>query len=94
MTESGSEVPAMHSFSHARKVQPGKSPARLHLTARQEDVIQTACENGYFDIPKKINLKELADCFDVCPATLCEILQRAERKVISEYVATHRGNVP
>ena len=93
MTESGSEAPAMHSFPHI-KAHTKKSHSRKYLTVRQEEVIEIACENGYFDIPKRTNLKELADHFDVCPATLCEILQRAERKVISEYVATHRGNVP
>ena len=65
--------------------------ARGGLTARQQAVIEAACRGGYFDIPKRINQKQLAESFGVSVSTLCEILQRAEKKVISGYLASKWG---
>jgi predicted DNA binding protein len=58
------------------------------LTAEQEKVLQTAFDLGYYDIPKKIKLDELARRLDVSKATLDVVLRRAQRKV----VASHVGN--
>ena len=55
------------------------------LTGRQEDVIRMALEMGYYDHPKKVNLKELAQRFSISASTLNEILQRGEKKIIGEY---------
>ncbi len=55
------------------------------LTQRQQNIIQQALENGYYDYPKKTNIKELSKLFDISPSTLGEILQRGEKKVIFEY---------
>ena len=58
---------------------------RTLLTFRQEEIIKFAYEQGYYDYPKKANLKHLADHFEISPSTLCEILQRAEKKVVWEH---------
>jgi len=58
---------------------------RSDLTGRQELIIRTASEMGYYDYPKKANLKDVAAIFDVSPSTLAEILKRAERKVIQRH---------
>lgn len=56
------------------------------LTHRQEEIIKLAFEKGYFDFPKKIILKDLAKLFEISPSTLQEILQRGEKKIISQHV--------
>jgi len=55
------------------------------LTGRQEEIIHTAIEKGYYNYPKNITIKELALMFDISPSTLGEIIQRGEKKIISEY---------
>jgi predicted DNA binding protein len=59
------------------------------LTTEQEKVLQTAFDLGYFDIPKKIKLDDLARRLNVSKATLDVVLRRAQRKV----VASHIGNI-
>lgn len=55
------------------------------LTTRQEEIVRVAFEKGYYDFPKKINIKKLARIFDVSPSTLNEILQRGEKKIMRWY---------
>lgn len=55
------------------------------LTKRQEDIINVAFQNGYYDCPKKITIKKLAEMFGVSQSTMGEILQRGERKIISDH---------
>ncbi|HYC12199.1 MAG TPA: helix-turn-helix domain-containing protein [Nitrososphaerales archaeon] len=57
------------------------------LTTRQEQILSIAYELGYFDFPKKLGLKELADRTGVRTSTLGEILRRGQRKVLAEYLA-------
>jgi len=56
------------------------------LTILQDRVIRMAWSLGYYDIPKKITIKEMSDILGIAPATLHEILKRAERKIITKYV--------
>ena len=58
---------------------------RSDITTRQEYVVKTALELGFFDYPKKINLEGLSKRLNVSYVTLAEILRRAERKIISSY---------
>ncbi|MHC1604465.1 MAG: helix-turn-helix domain-containing protein [Candidatus Methanofastidiosia archaeon] len=55
------------------------------LTDRQKEVIEHAFGKGYFDIPRKISLKELSKEFGVSSSNLDEIIKRAERKILSRY---------
>jgi predicted DNA binding protein len=55
------------------------------ITARQEFVIKTALELGFFEYPKKINLEGLSKRLNVSYVTLAEILRRAEKNIISSY---------
>jgi len=54
------------------------------LTDRQEQILRTALEMGYFEYPRKIRQKALADACGVASSTLAEILRRAERNIIAE----------
>lgn len=71
-----------------------KSKSRLTrkdlLTKRQEEIIRTAFEMGYYDFPKKVTIKKLAKIFNISSSTLNEILQRGEKKIISEHFRGHR----
>ena len=55
------------------------------LTSRQEEIAKAAFEKGYYDFPKKITIKKLANIFNISPSTLNEILQRGEKKVMRWY---------
>ncbi|HXY56133.1 MAG TPA: helix-turn-helix domain-containing protein, partial [Nitrososphaerales archaeon] len=56
------------------------------LTTRQEQILMTAFQRGFFDFPKKAHLKELAEETGTEESTLTEILRRAQRKIIAEYL--------
>jgi len=58
---------------------------RAQLTSRQEQIIRIAFERGYYDMPKKVTIEDLARSFKVSSSTLAEILQRGERKIIDQY---------
>ncbi|EZQ01896.1 MULTISPECIES: helix-turn-helix domain-containing protein [Acidianus] len=55
------------------------------LTARQEQILRIAFDAGYYDYPKRIRLKELAEKLNLSVASLTEILRRAEKNVISTF---------
>lgn len=61
------------------------------LTPRQREIVQTAFDRGYFDYPRKTGLKTLSRSLKVTPSTMSEILRRAERKIIGDYVSA-RGS--
>ncbi len=58
---------------------------RSDITTRQEYVVKTALELGFFDYPKKVNLEGLSRRLNVSYVTLAEILRRAEKNIISSY---------
>lgn len=53
-----------------------------NLTEKQKNVFQLAVENGYYDIPKRTDLKKLAAIAKISLATYQEHLKRAEAKII------------
>lgn len=57
------------------------------LTHRQEMVLRTALENGYFDYPRKVDIRALATQLGVSPATVSETLRKSLKKVVREYMA-------
>jgi len=57
------------------------------LTSRQELIVRTALELGYFDYPRKIGVRELAQLFDVTPATIAETMRKAVKKIVREYIS-------
>lgn len=56
------------------------------LTKRQEEVLRLAFKEGYYEMPKRIYLSGLAKKMKVRPSTLGEILKRAEKTVIEDYL--------
>lgn len=53
------------------------------LTQRQQEVLQTAYDSGYYNVPRGTSTAELADELGVDGSTVAEHLQRAERNLIS-----------
>jgi predicted DNA binding protein len=55
------------------------------ITARQQKVLKSALELGYYDYPKRINTEQLGSAIGVKPGTISEILRRAEKNVLTRY---------
>lgn len=56
------------------------------LTDRQREVIQTAYEKGYYDVPRAVTTEDIAADLDLDPSTVAEHLQRAERNLLSHHL--------
>ncbi|WP_227377956.1 helix-turn-helix domain-containing protein [Haladaptatus halobius] len=53
------------------------------LTDRQREILQTAYELGYFDVPRSGSTADVADTLELDPSTVAEHLQRAERNLMA-----------
>lgn len=56
------------------------------LTDRQQEVLLTAFESGYYDTPRESSLTKVAESLDVTKSTCSDILHRAEGKIIEQYL--------
>lgn len=54
------------------------------LTDRQREVIRTAHEMGFYEVPRDVSTAEIARDLDLDPSTVAEHLQRAERNILDE----------
>lgn len=54
------------------------------LTTRQREVIETAWEMGYYDVPKEVSADEIAAELSLDSSTVNEHLQRAERNLLKQ----------
>ncbi|MGA1873760.1 MAG: helix-turn-helix domain-containing protein [Thermoplasmatota archaeon] len=57
------------------------------LTPRQEQILKIALEGGYFDKPKGIGVREIADELDISTATVSETLRRAVKQLLEQSFA-------
>ena len=53
------------------------------LTKKQENILNIAFNNGYYNYPKKIKLKDLAKISEISLSTLQAHLKKAENKIIN-----------
>ena len=53
------------------------------LTERQQEVLETAWEAGYYEVPKTATTEDVAAALGVDDSTVTEHLQRAERNLLS-----------
>lgn len=56
------------------------------LTDRQREVIQTAFEAGYYEVPRSTSTEDLADELGLDSSTVAEHLQRAERNLLTQHL--------
>lgn len=61
--------------------------SRALLSAQQKAVLIYAHKNGYYQIPRKITIKQIAKALKLSPATVGEHLIRAENKVVSSIMS-------
>ena len=59
------------------------------LSFRELEILKYALEYGYFDSPKKIKLRELAEMLDVSEATASNLIRKALRKVVEQEIINH-----
>lgn len=54
------------------------------LTDRQQQVMQTAFDMGYYEVPREVSTEDVAAELDLDPSTVAEHLQRAERNALAQ----------
>lgn len=59
------------------------------LTPRQRDFFRLAMENGYWDVPRKTSLADLARQANVAKSTFSEALASIEKKLINDIAREH-----
>ena len=55
------------------------------LTERQEQLLWLALKSGFFDFPRRIDVKELAAKIGIKPSTFSETCRRALRRLVEHY---------
>jgi hypothetical protein len=63
-------------------------PAGDGLTDGQREALRIAYERGYFEVPRKASLEDVADELDISASSVSERLRRAQTQLIEETVAT------
>ena len=66
----------------------GRKQPLDELTDRQREVIRTAFEMGYYEVPRNVSSEDVAAELDVDPSTVAEHLQRAERNLLSYHLSS------
>lgn len=61
------------------------------LTTRQEWLLRSAFEQGYFDYPKRVRIRSLARLLGVTAPTLHESLRKTQRRLIEEHFEGDRS---
>ncbi|WP_311172287.1 helix-turn-helix domain-containing protein [Halobellus ordinarius] len=56
------------------------------ITARQEEVLETAVELGYYTEPRQASLEEIGEAVGISPGTVGEHLRKVEERVFREIV--------
>lgn len=62
------------------------APPHGFLTRAQQEAIHAAVNAGYYEIPRPVNLHQLAKRLDISCSSLSERLRRAEARIIPHYV--------
>lgn len=63
----------------------GKAFSSL-ITSRQEEVLETAVELGYYSEPRQASLEDISEVVGITPGTVGEHLRKVEKRVFSELV--------
>jgi len=63
------------------------------LSEKQEEALRVAFENGFYEIPRKIKMKDLCEYLNCSKSTLDVTLRTAERKIINHFVLENRDSI-
>jgi predicted DNA binding protein len=75
------------------RAHPASQPEdRFGLSAKQAEALETAHENGYFEVPRETNLGTLADELGVSEQALSERIRRGLSTVLDETVGENEPN--
>lgn len=66
--------------------EPDESSFSRLFTPRQEEVLETAVDLGYYRVPREAELEDVAESVGITPATASEHLRKVEERVFSEIV--------
>ena len=75
-------------FTDVRVLQVHRFPTgslRHRLTSKQVDAVRLAITNGYYDIPRKTEVKKLAKKLGIKRVAIQERLRRAERIIMQQF---------
>ncbi len=64
-------------------VHPNKDNLFLVLTDRQRDIAFYAVQNGYYEIPRRIDSRSIAKHFSITQSALCEHLRKIEKIIFN-----------
>lgn len=62
----------------------GNPVGRYGLTTKQYEALRLAAERGYFDVPRSVDVNDLADELDISHQALSERLRRAQRVLVED----------
>jgi len=65
----------------------GSDRPLAELTDRQREVIRTAWDMGYYEVPREVATEDVAAELDLDPSTVAEHLQRAERNLLALHLS-------
>jgi hypothetical protein len=65
---------------------------RFGLTEKQQDILESAFEQGYYSVPREISAQDLAVEIDISHQALSERLRRAHETLVENTVVLGRGD--
>ncbi len=71
------------------KYEPPTSQWARKLTERQREILRLALESGYYEVPARISLTDLAKAVGISKAAMSKGLRRAEGKVLKSLISGH-----
>ncbi|SFG06103.1 hypothetical protein SAMN04488063_1300 [Halopelagius inordinatus] len=79
--ESGAEI-SVARIASSETVEPERERRLGTLTSTQKEVFELARDRGYYQWPRGISTRDLAEEFDISKTTLLEHLRKAEAKLL------------
>jgi len=74
-----------------QEYEPEEQELYSKLTARQQEILQAAIDEGYYDSPRAATYEDVAETLDLSPVTVGEHLRKIEARVLTEVGPGHRG---
>lgn len=85
LSELGDQLTAMGLDFDVEYIHERRQPEQL-LTYRQQELLRTAVEEGYYDTPRECTLTELAAEAGIAKSTCSDVLHRIEETVVKSFL--------